>query len=268
MKRNLITKAAALSLAIVALSLSACKKDKPGPTPAPAEKKLTSIEENGQRVAAFEYNANGSLKKLTTRDNPGDETQISFTYDAEKRLTEIATDNNSKLKYVYENGLPRLAESYIGNHKVGENIFVYENGRIKSNTMFMAIPKPDGGILYKPTFSTVYHYSVNGVLQKLSTYTANQATGLLELESERTYNDYDARKNPLVVMKDFALAFLYQPIQQNNSRLEKLYNAAGELIETTVNEYTYDAAGYPVTMKSTVASTGGTPTVINTKFNY
>lgn len=269
MKSGFITRVAVLSLAVATLTFSACKKDKSNPTPVPVAKKLSSIDENGHRTASFEYNPDGTLKKLHTSFVQGVTTVFTFTYDNQKRILEVSSDDGTRSKYVYENNVLKLTENFYNNDKTSENNFTYENGRVKSNTLFAPFPQPNGSILYKPAYRTVYDYYANGALQKISTYLRNgNVNDNLELDNEYVYQQYDSKKNPLAVISDFSQALMYHPIHVNNPLSEKMYNGAGQVEETTTHEYTYDAAGYPVTLKSTVTSTGGTPTVINTKFNY
>jgi len=268
----MINRITLLVLSIATIGFASCKKDKsnpgPDPDPTPVEKKLTSIEENGVRTASFTYNADGTLKEIQAFFDPGNATTFVYTYNAQKKPVELVSDEGYKVKYVYENGVLRLTENYDGAQKVSENSFVYENGKMKSNTMLAGFPQPDGSILYKPTFRVVYTYNANGSVQKISNYVKTGLGDNLELEDEYVYMSYDSKKNPFSVIADFSQVLLFQPVHINNPLTEKYLDAAGATLETTENVYTYDAAGYPLTVKSTVTPTGGTATVTNTKFNY
>jgi YD repeat-containing protein len=263
----MMTRVAAIMLAVASIAFTSCKKDKGGPNnpdPVGQTKKLSRIEENGQLTASFTYNADGTLKTLYA--DFGTSTTFEFTYDAQKRISQVTSTDGGLYKYIYENGLLTHVENLIGTEKIAENVIQYENGKIKSNTLFAAEPDGNGNVTYIPTFKTVYVYHGNGAVQKVSTYVMG-ANGQLELDHDYVYDQYDSKKNPLAVMGDFSQAFLYQPISANNPLTEKWVNADGSIDETTVNEYTYDNAGYPVTVKSTTTS-NGTPTVRTSKLFY
>jgi antitoxin component YwqK of YwqJK toxin-antitoxin module len=259
-----------LILLLSSTAFVSCKKDKdPSPEPPPViTKKLKSIEENGRRTASFTYNTDGTLKTLVTSSSPGNETTFSFTYDAQKRPMEFVTDEGYKAKFIYQNNLLTLTENYVDGDKVSESSFHYENGRIKMNTLFSPFPQNDGSILYKPIYRKEYQYNANGSVHKILTYEYNALTGQLELEYATGYQSYDDKKNPFAVMADFSQVLLYQPVSANNPLVEKMFDVNGGVDETTEYVYTYDAAGYPLTCRTTIKPTGGAATVINTAFFY
>lgn len=268
MKSAYIGKTLTLFLALSAIAFTSCKKDK-NPTPVEITKKITRIEENGSTSATFEYNTDGSLKKVNT-SMLGASVVFTFSYDGQKRVSEVVSSEDSRVKYFYENNQLKRTENYEDGEKVSENSFTYEGGKVKSNTLFWGYPHNDGSgnITYRPVYRTIYHYYPNGSLQRISVYELNQATKELELDHEYVYQQYDTKKNPLAVISDFSQVLLHQPIHTNNPLIEKLYDVTGEVMETTTNQYTYDSAGYPVTGKSTVQPRGGSETVINIKFFY
>lgn len=258
----------ALVLLAAGLVFTNCKKDKSKPTdPGTATKKITRIEENGSTSAAFAYNPDGTLKTLSMTE-AGTNTVFTFSYNAQKRPSEVANNDGFKAKYVYENNSLKLIENYEDNQKVSENNFTHENGRIKSNTLFLGFPQGGGTITYWPVSRNIYHYHANGSLQKVSTYELNDVTDELELSHEYVYQQYDEKKNPLSVMSDFSQVLFQQPIHINNPLIEKMYSETGAVVETTQNVYTYDASGYPLTCKSTATFTGGTPIITNLKYIY
>jgi hypothetical protein len=264
-----IIKVATFILAVSSIGFTSCKKDKSGPgnNPGTQTKKISRIEENGVTTSSFGYNADGSLKTVTTKLDDHNVT-FNFTYDNQKRPLEFVSSEGYKSKFVYQNNALTLTENYDGNEKVSENSFTYENGKVKSNTLFTGYPEPDGSIIYKPTFRSIYTYYGSGAVHKVSTYILNPFSDELELQLEYVYQEYDDKKNPLSVMADFSQVLMYQPVNTNNPKVEKMYNGLGEVEEITQNAYTYDAAGYPVTLTSTVTVTGEQPTVKNVKFFY
>jgi hypothetical protein len=252
-----------LVLAVASLAIAGCKKDK-GPKPVEQAKKISRVEENGQTNASFQYNADGSVKSLTV--DQGIPVTFTFTYNAQKKVSEVNTGDGMKSTFVYEGGILKLTENFEDGQKVSENNFVYENGRLKSNTLFTGFPEGNGTV-YRPTYRRVFHYNANGNVQKVSIYALDDDEQLA-LESEFVYTQYDNKKNPLTAIADFSQAVLYEPISVNNPLTEKWQSPNGAVLETTQNEYTYDAAGYPVTLKATTTPQGGAATVRNVKFFY
>lgn len=265
-------KVSAMVLAVASLAFASCKKDKKNPgggnNPGEVTKKITRIEENGLTTATFEYNADGTLKKASATVSPGNTTNFAFTYNAQKKVSEFSSDQGYKAKYVYMNGVLDRTENFEDGEKVSESIFTYENGKVKSNTMFTAFPEGNGDIVYRPSYRVVYSYHANGNVKKAETYVLKNGTLQLELEQTAIFIQFDNKKSPFAPLAEFAQILMYQGIQINNPIEEELVDAEAGLIETTMHQYTYDAAGYPTTAKSTVTFGGGAPTVINTKFFY
>lgn len=255
-----------LILAVASIAIAGCKKDK-GPKPVEQTKKISRVEENGQTTATLQYNPDGSLKSMTMDMGILDPATFTFTYNAQKKIAEVTTDDGDKTKFIYQSGVLVWAENYQEGEKVSENNFQYENGKMKSNTLLTGYPQGDGSIIYRPTYRTVFHYNANGNAQKVSTYTLDN-NNQLALESEFVYQQYDNKKNPLAVIAEFSQVMMYQPVSVNNAVIEKWQSDNGAVLETTENVYTYDAAGYPTTLKSTVTVPGQTPTVRNVKFFY
>lgn len=252
-----------LVLAVASVAIASCKKDK-GPQPAEQTRKISRVEENGQTNAAFQYNADGTVKSLTV--NQGIPVTFNFLYNAQKKVTEVNTADGFKSTFVYEGGVLKLTENFEDGEKVSENNFVFENGRIKSNTLFTGFPQGNGTV-YRPTYRRVFHYNANGNVQKVSIYALDDDEQL-SLESEFVYPQYDNKKNPLTGIAEFSQAVLYEAISVNNPLSEKWQSPTGTVLESSQNEYTYDAAGYPVTLKVTTTPQGGAATVRNVKFFY
>lgn len=257
-----------LILAVASIAVAGCKKDK-GPQTQPVEqtKKISRVEENGQTTATFQYNTDGSVKTITMDIGILDPVTFTFSYNAQKKVDEINTGGGDKVKFIYQGGILVWAENYEAGQKVSENNFTYENGKMKSNTLLTGFPQGGGTIIYRPTYRAVYHYAANGNVQKVSTYVLDDNDQLV-LENETAYQQYDAKKNPLAQIAEFSQAVLYQPVSVNNPVIEKWLSDNGAVLETTDNVYTYDAAGYPTTLKSTTTVPGQTPTVRNVKFFY
>ena len=255
-----------LILAVASIAVAGCKKDK-GPKPVEQTKKISRVEENGQTTASFQYNTDGSVKTLTMDLGILDPTTFTFSYNAQNKISEVSMGGGDKVKFIYQGGSLVWAENYEAGEKVSENNFQYENGRMKSNTLLTGFPQGDGSIIYRPTYRAIYHYAANGNVQKVSTYALDDNDQLV-LENETAYQQYDSKKNPLTAIAEFSQVMMYQPVSVNNPVIEKWLSDNGSVLETTENVYTYDAAGYPTTLRSTTTVPGQTPTVRNVKFFY
>lgn len=270
---SMTIKVSAMILAIASLVFVSCKKDKSGPdnpgnNPGNPTKRISRIEENGITSATFEYNPDGTLKRISSVTSPDHTTHFTFTYNAEKKVTEFVTDEGYKAKYVYINGKLDRTENYSDGEKVSESVFTYENNRIKTNTLFSGFPQGGGTVFYKPTYRAVYSYFGNGNVMRIEIQALNRQSGEMEVKQIHMYHQYDNKKNPLAVLSDFSQIVLYQPAHINNPLAEELLDANGGFLESTNNVYTYDDAGYPVTLKTTIKDESGVPNVINVKFFY
>ena len=257
-------------IALAGIAFVSCKKDKKGPdNPGNQSTKITRIEENGQVTGRFEYNADGTLKKAISITSPGSETIFTFSYTADKKVSEFTTDEGYKSKYVYANGVLRMTENFEDGVKVSENNLTYENGKIKSNTHFTAFPQGGGNVVYKPTYRVVFTYYANGNVEKAESFSVDPDTNEETLDFAYRYKQFDDKKSPTSLLQDFAQVLFYQPVHKNNPLLEEFIGSDGIVQETTTYEYTYDAiTGLPLTGKSTTHVTGGGTNVINVKFFY
>ncbi len=255
-------------LAVAAIALASCRKDPKPNNPGNSTTKITRIEENGFITSKFEYNADGTLKRVISATSPGSETIFNFTYNAEKKVSEFTTDNGYKSKYVYINGALVRTENFEDGEKVSESNLTYENGRIKSNTLFTAFPQGGGTVTYKPTYRVVFTYFPNGNVDKIENFSVDPDSNEESFEYGYRFKQFDDKKSPTSFIADFAQVLFYQPIHKNNPLVEEFLDENG-VQETTTHEYTYDSStGLPLTVKSTTIVNGGVPTVINTKFFY
>lgn len=258
----------ALVLLAAGIALTSCKKNKSNPTDSgTATKKITRIEENGNATATFSYNADGTIKTVSMRSS-GIDAVFTFSYNANKKPSEVVNTDGLKAKYIYDGAGLKMIENYDGNDKVAENHFTYEGNRVKSNTLFAAYPQGNGNVTYLPVHRNIYHYTAAGALEKVSSYEAHGLNGQLALAQEYLYTQYDTKKNPLTVLSDFSAVIFQQPLHTSNPLAEKMLGETGTVIENTNHVYTYDASGYPLTCTTTSTMVGGQPTVTNVKFIY
>ena len=253
-------------IALASIAFVSCKKDKSDP-PA-VTKKLSRVEEDGKTLYSFTYNADGTLKTVTAAVDGGTPSVFTIKYDGQKKPIEITSSEGYTMKHVYQNGQLALTENFENGQKVSENFFQYEGGKIKSNTLLMGAPNNNGGITYTPVYRAIYAYYANGSVQSVSTMLVDPFDGDLSLHHKYVYQQYDDKKNPFQVMSDFSQVVLFTPVHSSNPVIEKLYDADDKVEESIQNVYTYDAAGYTQTLKSTITPVNGAATVKNIKFIY
>lgn len=255
-------------LVAASIAIASCKKNKSNPSdPGNITRKITRIEENGGVSARFAYNADGAIQTINTNID-GDDVVFTFSYNAQKKPKEVVNSQGSRSVYIYDAAGLKMIETYEENEKVSENHFTYENGRVASNTLFVAIDGGGNNVTYEPVQRFVYRYTAAGALDKVSTYEVDDQNGQFVLTQDYVYTQYDTKKNPLTVLSDFSAVLFQQPININNPVVEKMLSPGGTVIETTNNVYTYDAAGYPVTCTSTSLFTGGQPNSSTLKYFY
>lgn len=155
-------------LLISAVALASCRKDRSKPSDSgTTTKKITRIEEDGNSSASFTYNTDGKIKTLTMNGG-GNNTVFTFSYNEQKKPLEMVNDKGVKAKYIYDAAGLKMIENYDDTYKISENHFTYENGRVKSNTLFLGYEQGGGNMTYLPVQRNIYHYSAGGTLEKVS----------------------------------------------------------------------------------------------------
>jgi hypothetical protein len=261
--------------AAIVLSV-ACKKDKNddggngGPDPLPNAKKLVKIEEDANNYSTFEYNADGTTKKVTyvsIENGEPEENEMNFVY-TDKKLQEAVYADGSKIKYVYEGSQVKRSESYSPDaEKLAYTEFTYSNGKVSSNTVYTGIEDDNGEIVFVAWMKTEYAYHSNGDIKETTLHMANPMTQQLEKSQVRRYEQYDSKVNPFASLGAFSSLFLVE-VSARNPLVEKVYDANNNLQETIQNEYTYDNDGYPTQCKTTTTAVGEPADVSTTKFFY
>lgn len=256
--------------AIVALSsmiLTACSKDdsNPGPGQTPA-KKIVKIEEDDNTTTTFFYNTDGSFQKITLTDPDGENNTMTFAYTGNK-LSTITNSDGSKIKYTYDGD--KISKADIldeANRQVSYNQFAYQNGKVVSVTV-NANTAEEGDPEYIEYLKTQFTYYANGDTKDMTTSIFNPLTSQLEVAEKKTYEQYDTKTNPLAQLGEFSKVFLMD-MSARNPLVEKSFDENGLLTETVTYQYTYDAAGYPVQIKSTTTPSTGSATVSTVKYFY
>jgi hypothetical protein len=263
--------------AAIVLSV-ACKKDKDnndggngGPDPIGSTKKLVKIEEDADNYSTFEYNADGTCKKITfvsVDDEEETTSTMSLVYNSNKKIDEAVYGDGSKIKYIYEGNSVKRSEVFnADNEKQSYTEFTYQGGKLASNTVYTGIEDDNGQINFIAWMKTEFTYHSNGDVKETTLYMANPMTQQLEKTQVRRYEQYDSKVNPLSKLGDFSASFLGE-VSSRNPLVEKVFDKNNNLEETVTNEYTYDSDGYPITCKSTTTVVGEPADVTTTKFFY
>lgn len=254
---------AALSSMVV---MSCSKNDSiPGPGPTPS-KKLVKIEEDDNSTTTFSYNNDGTFQKITTSDADGDGNTMSFAYTGSK-LSTITNADGSKISYTYQGD--KISKADIlddANNQVSYNEFTYQDGKVSSVTMYANVAE-EGDPEFIEYMKTAFTYYGNGDTKDMSISIINPLTNEMELAEKRTYEQYDTKTNPLAQLGEFSRVFLMD-MSARNPLVEKSFNGDGILTETVTHEYTYDAAGYPLQVKSTTTPSTGSASVATLKYFY
>ena len=263
----LFSKQAMLIAALSSTIVMSCSKNdsNSGPVPTPT-KKLVKIEEDDNSTTTFAYNSDGTFQKITTADADGEGNTMNFAYSSGK-LSTITNSDGSKISYVYQSDKIVKAEIFdAANEKISYNEFAYQDGKVSSVTMHVR-NDAEGSTDYVQYLKTAFTYYANSDTKDMSVSILNPLTNQLELSEKRTYEQYDTKTNPLAQLGEFSKVFLMD-MSARNPLLEKAFNANGQLTETVTYEYTYDASGYPVQVKSTTTPITGPATVATSKYFY
>ena len=256
--------------AIAALSsmfvMSCSKNDSnPGPGPTPT-KKLVKIEEDDNSTTTFSYNTDGTFQKIITADADGEGNTMTFGYAASK-LSTITNSNGSKITYTYQGDKISKADIVDAvNNQVSYNQFAYQDGKVLSVTMNVNIAE-EGDPEFVEYMKTAFTYYGNGDTKDMTISILNPLTNQLEISEKRTYEQYDTKTNPLAQLGEFSRVFLMD-MSARNPLVEKSFDENGLLMETVTHEYTYDASGYPLQVKSTTTPSTGSATVTTSKYFY
>ncbi len=249
----------------------ACKKDNDNPGPGPGtSKKITRIQEDANNYMSFEYNPDGTFKKIVNVSEDEevlDLGTVTFVYNANKKVTEVNSTDGTKIKYTYANNLPTVAEVFSEDEKVATLKFAHQGGKAVSTTMTNIFEDEEGEPVEMDFMKMEYQYYANGDLKEVKLSSLNVMSGELEVVSTIKYEQYDNKINPLSQLGEVALIF-FADASERNALLIKTFDEDGTLDETVQNEFTYDAAGYPLTSKETTTPAGGAASVKNITYTY
>lgn len=262
--KNLINRTVIGAAFITSLFLSSCKKEnnEPKPEVSTTIKKVAADDES----MMFEYNADGTIRKATIRDNEttnGDVINYTVSYNAGKQITEVTGDNNEKIIPVYENGV--LVRSYLKT-SLGEELGFTEYEDFNATNKAASFYTEIGGVVY-PITMLLFKYDASGNIEKTSFYVQNPlAANSLVITGSITYS-YDTKTNPLSKAGDF-LKLLWIAVPKNNVLSEIHKDKDGTLEETVEYTYQYSSNGNPVSGTVKRSPAGGVTETKNIQFTY
>lgn len=232
-----------MAVAFIALAFASCKKDDPAPNPGTAAKllkKITQTEAGATRIYNLFYDANKRLDSIKSTDG------IELTkliYDAAGNLISIdekEEDFHNIYVYTYANGLPVSAtfkswELHNGQHgdliEDDELTYTVDAGKVTGIRLDMS----DGSwVNFALTYTNGNLTSVNSVGNDF--YKASFI--------------YGNKKSPFPQASKFVLdhAGFSLLLYAKNEIITTSYDFAGTMFDQTITaQYTYDAAGYPLT---------------------
>jgi len=248
--------------------VSACKKDDKnggGTTPIPTppttgSRQITKIEESTGAYSAFDYNSDGLISKIESREN-GEVTNVTLTYSPLKKLISAAMADGL-MNYIYDGSQLRRVDyiSKTDNSVVGYTKFTYQNTKLSEAVQYVKYQGND--IAY---MKTTYTYNGSDVATQ-KTYAWSAVTSSYEISETRNY-EYDNKVNPLATSSELGQTF-FELNSAHNKVKETVYNAQNTLTETDTFSYTYDSKGYPSEGDKTIVKPGTANVTSHVKFTY
>ena len=241
-----------MAAAFAALTFTACKKDDAEPnnpgggtggggSTSKILKKLTKTENNQTTVYTFTYDAN---KRLTSYKSDDNVEEVVFTYDAGGNIVKVE-ERDAEFKnvyaYTYNNGVPASGTFKSWQITAGEPddlieddvlTYTFENNQVKNIHLEMLQDEA------QMDFALTY---TNGNLTKV------QSVGNDFYSATFTYG---TKKSPFPNLSKYVLDQAGFSLQffAKNELTSVAYDFPGtELDRGIVTQYTYDAAGWPLT---------------------
>lgn len=249
------TKQVFLLLLTTGILVTSCKKDK-DKEPAKQTKQLIKVEENATNYSTFEYNPDGTLKKMTnTEDSEGvpEISTFTYSYNQQKKISETDLNGEAKLKYYYTGDNINKMEYITGNIIFMYNVFEYANNKVSRVMKYLREDEEDDDfVLYG---KSEFQYFANGNLKEVKEYEALPGN-IFELTYTQLYLEYDSKINPFKPFSESTFGLVYDFASANNVLKEKLVNSEGTTEMESIYTYTYDNSGYPITgVKKTTEGT-------------
>lgn len=252
--------------ALLACGAIACKKDKDKadapPPPPPVSQKLKEVK-TGDEFIRFDYNAAGDVNKVTiTNDliNSGEPTVFNIQYDAAKRITELAA-NDEKIVPVYDNNRLSRADIFEAGERIGYTNYLYQNGLLNRATLYFGEDTE-----YFPFVEFNFTYNDAGNITEMVTLITNGEPGHMVRSGHINYQ-YDQKSNPLYLQRDL-LALFWQSANKNNVLVEDHFDSELLPEDKYVYTYQYNDKGLPKSAVVKQGLPGQPPVTTNQTFTY
>jgi YD repeat-containing protein len=234
-----------------ALTFTACKKDKDennnggggdNNPPAKTLKKITQVEGGVTTVYNFNY-TNSKLASFVSADG---KESTTFTYDAAGNLSKIESieaDFKNVYTYTWANGIP-VSGTFKSWEKEGTQIgdlieddkltYTVANSQVTKIHLEMAQDGAAGDMDFNMTYT-------NGNLTKVLSSTAGIYSATFTFGTKKS--PYPKVTNYVLDQAGFSLIF-----GSKNELITSAYDFPGTALDNVfTQQYTYDAAGYPLT---------------------
>ena len=243
-----------LVFASIVIAFSSCNKNDdnnplPNPTPTPIPQPVpvppTNLVEfkNGEEFIRFEYDVAGKIKKAIVSNkliSTGEPTIYEVIFHPDGNLAGLFANNGERIEPEYENDVLIRSHYYFDNIRQAYTNFHFENGQLKIATFYNTLNGK-----FEPFFEFRYEFNAAGNVTQRVTMMTDGVPGRMVRAGMDRY-DYDEKASPLYAQKEL-LAILWQAASKNNVKFEREYNAAGTIQKETFLNYSYNAAGQPLT---------------------
>ncbi len=227
---------------VLVLLVSSCKKDdNPNPAPPPPQQAKLQEYKDGEDFIRFQYNADGTLKKATVKNDintNGDIVDFTITYNAAKVITKLNSSSGEEIVPVYENNVLTRADIFMAGERTGYTNYQFEGGNMKKATIYLG-----EGNDFLPILEFQYEYNANGNVTQGIIFIGTDNPGQM-IRAGHVDLQHDTKNNPLFAYKDF-LALLWQGPSKNNVTVESVFDENLVLEDKYVYTYTYKANGLP-----------------------
>ncbi len=242
MKKIVITNWIILGLTVtMVICFTSCRKEGRNENPVPSSGKLQKVAMENEFIS-FMYQTDGSLKEALVKNEfatGGDEVKFIISYNGQRKISEVITNDSRKLIPLYDNGeMVRVEIRNLLNQLEGYTDYEYLNGRLKSATLAHF----DGAVF--PWLKFIFNYDAAGNVVKTNLFINDFINNQLVPAGYVEY-EYDNKNNPLADMNEF-LKIIWQVSSPNNIKKETHIDENNIIEEKLEYVYIYDSGNKPL----------------------
>ncbi len=264
MFKSIIFKKTLITAFIGVLVLSSCKKDD---TQSRTNQPLKLSEfKIGDDVTRFDYNEDGSLKKIFMKEDPLTmDYNVTYTvkYLANNKIDEFIGTNGAKIKLIYSNNTLAKSELYIGSVKISESVFTYFGEQLKTTAIYMFYNNSTIGV---PFLKSDFLYNPEGNVNRGNLFVLNPINNQFEPRGF-VNNFYDNKINPFALLGDVMLVF-WEYASKHNIIKQIYFDENGSQTEMVETIYNYNSQGYPANASMKMTEVGQPPSTTVLSFIY